>query len=481
MCVPALNLKDPDDVGLVRTIAEETHEVVREYGGTHSGEHGDGILRSEFLRSMLGDRMVSAYEEVKRTFDPHGLMNPGKIVDPPRMDDRSLFRYPPSYRGKELPVVLDWTAEGGFLSTVERCNNNGACRKYQPDVMCPSFRVTHDERHSTRGRANALRLALTGQLGPEGLDSPEMNEAMSLCISCKGCKRECPTGVDMARMKLEWQHRHNRRTGIPWRDRFLADLPRLAALAGQLPGAANHLSRGGSKLLGIAASRTLPQWRRDAWRDSEAATAESPDLVLFVDTFTRWFEPENARAALEVLSAGDWTATVARPSKGRPLCCGRTYLSAGMLHQARAEARRLLSALIPHARAGRPIVGLEPSCLYTLRDEIPGLLPGSDSELVAEHAVLLEEMLDAAWGEGRQLPLGPGSTSPRSPARALPSEGFRRDRRYGTYARAYPKHGGGGDSLRVLRYGRSLWISRGTLRDLDGDGRARPVTSGARS
>ena len=408
---PALNLKDPDDVALVRTIAEETHEVVREYGGTHSGEHGDGILRSEFLRSMLGDRMVTAYEEVKRTFDPRGLMNPGKIVAPPRMDDRSLFRYAPGYSGRELPVVLDWSAEGGFLAAVERCNNNGACRKYEPDVMCPSFRVTHDERHSTRGRANALRLASTGQMGAEGLDSPEMEEAMSLCISCKGCRRECPTGVDMARMKLEWQHRHNRRRGVSWRDRFLADLPRLASFASQAPGAANLMSQNGSRILGIAASRTLPRWRRDAWRDSEAQALESPDVVLFVDTFTRWFEPEIARAAVEVLSAGAWSTAAARPAKGRPLCCGRTYLSAGLLDQARVEARRLLAALVPHARAGRPIVGLEPSCLYTLRDEIPGLLPGADAEVVAQHAVLLEEMLDRAWDDGRRLPLRAGANA----------------------------------------------------------------------
>jgi FAD/FMN-containing dehydrogenase len=198
---PALNLKDPEDVARVRRIADETHEVVRAFGGTHSGEHGDGLLRSEFLETMLGARMAAAYAEVKRTFDPGGIMNPGKIVDPPRMDDRRLFRYHPEYGdARALPARLDWSDTGGMLGATERCNNNGACRKYEPDVMCPSFRVTHDERHSTRGRANALRLALSGQLGPDALTSREMGEAMSLCISCKACKRECPAGVDMARM-----------------------------------------------------------------------------------------------------------------------------------------------------------------------------------------------------------------------------------------------------------------------------------------
>jgi Fe-S oxidoreductase len=405
---PALNLKDPDDVARVRRIAEEVHEVVRDFGGTHSGEHGDGILRSEFLRSMVGDRLTEAYAEVKRTFDPDGIMNPGKIVDPPRMDDRSLFRYGPDYTPRTPPVVLDWSEEGGLLGAVERCNNNGACRAYDPGVMCPSFRVTHDERHSTRGRANALRLALTGQLGLDGLDTPEMAEAMALCISCKACKRECPTGVDMARVKLEWQHRRNQRLGVPLRERVLASLPRIAPRVSR---AAPLLNAGGrtplTRLLGIARERALPQWHRDPWRDTEIVAAGEPEVALFVDTFTRWFEPEQARAAYTLLSFGGRTvASVAASPGERPLCCGRTYLSAGMLDEARTEATRLLRAVAPLARAGVPIVGLEPSCLYTLLDEIPSLLPSDDARVVAEHARLLEDFLDDEWSRGRTLPFG---------------------------------------------------------------------------
>jgi FAD/FMN-containing dehydrogenase/Fe-S oxidoreductase len=412
---PALNLKDPDDVARVRRIAEETHEVVREFGGTHSGEHGDGILRSEFLRGMVGERLTEAYAEVKRTFDPAGIMNPGKIVDPPRMDDRSLFRYSPSYEPakavRALPVVLDWSDSGGLLGAVERCNNNGACRKYEPDVMCPSFRVTHDEQHSTRGRANALRLALTDQLGPDGLDSPEMAEAMSLCISCKGCKRECPAGVDMARMKLEWQHRRNRRLGIPMRERTLAALPRLAP---RLSPMASLLNLGGrtpaKRLMGIAAERPLPKWARSPWRDEEAGASQdgAPTVALFTDTFTRWFEPENARAATRLLTAGSGrVVNLSAPAGQRPLCCGRTYLSAGLLDEARTEAIRLLDAALPLAQAGVTIVGLEPSCLYTLRDEIPALLPGEASSLVAQKAHLLEDFLDQEWSAGRPLDFSP--------------------------------------------------------------------------
>lgn len=409
---PALNLKNPDDISLVRRIAEETHEVVREFGGTHSGEHGDGILRSDFLRAMVGDRLVDAYGEVKETFDPQGIMNPGKIVDPPRMDDRTLFRYPPGYAGRELPVVLDWSESAGLLGAVERCNNNGACRKYEPDVMCPSFRVTHDERHSTRGRANALRLALTDQLGPEGLDGPEMAEAMSLCISCKGCKRECPAGVDMARLKLEWQHRRNTRAGVRLRERVLASLPRLAPTAHR---AGRLLDLGArtpaTRLLGLAPERPLPRWHRNPWRDDELARNEAPEAVLLVDTFTRWFEPEIARAASKLLVSGGWRTSPAVAPEGRPLCCGRTYLSAGMLDEARVEAQRLVTALASAAASGAAIVGLEPSCLYTLRDEIPALLPTADARLVADRAVLLEEFLDHEWELSRRPAFTSSETS----------------------------------------------------------------------
>jgi FAD/FMN-containing dehydrogenase/Fe-S oxidoreductase len=401
---PALNLKDPDDVRLVRSIAEETHRIVREYRGTHSGEHGDGLLRSEFLEGMLGRRMTSAFADVKRIFDPLGMMNPGKIADPPRMDDRSLFRYRPEYSGRSLPVVLDWSESGGLLGAVERCNNNGACRKYEPDVMCPSFRVTHDERHSTRGRANALRLALTDQLGPDGLDSAQMAEAMSLCISCKGCRRECPTGVDMARMKLEWQHRQNGLRGVQSRERLLASLPRLAPKIRPL-GPLLNLGAGlpVARIIGLSTKRRPPRWHRDAWRDDELAAVVAPDVVLLVDTFTRWFEPEPARAAVELLEGGGWKTMSAETSDGRPLCCGRTYLSAGMLDHARVELERLVDRLAHYARHGAAIVGLEPSCLYTLRDEAPALLQSEDADVVAQQALMLEEFLDAEWEAGREI------------------------------------------------------------------------------
>ena len=418
---PALNLRDPEDIRSMRAIAEETHEVVRRYGGTHSGEHGDGLLRSEFLATMLGDRMATLYADVKHTFDPSGLMNPGKIVDPPRMDDRSLFRYNETYAEsapgraeKALPVVLDWSGDNGILSAVEKCNNNGACRKSDPGVMCPSFRATQDERHSTRGRANALRLALTGQLGEDGLDSPEMAEAMSLCISCKGCKRECPTGVDMASLKLEWLHHQNRKHGISARERLLADLPRRASMLSRLAplvniGGANSLLRSlAESRLGISSRRPLPKWSSHPWRESEANGALGPGdafpaVALFVDTFTRWFEPEVARAALDVLSQTRQTSGGVR-AKGRPLCCGRTYLSAGLLDEAREEGHRVIDAMLPYAANGIPVVGLEPSCVYTIKEDLPRLIPTEDARRVADNMILFEEAIDADLESGITLP-----------------------------------------------------------------------------
>ena len=418
---PALNLRDPDDIRSMRAIAEETHEVVRRYGGTHSGEHGDGLLRSEFLATMLGDRMATLYADVKRAFDPSGLMNPGKIVDPPRMDDRSLFRYDETYAEsapgraeKALPVVLDWSEDNGILSAVEKCNNNGACRKSDPGVMCPSFRATQDERHSTRGRANALRLALTGQLGEDGLDSPEMAEAMSLCISCKGCKRECPTGVDMASLKLEWLHHQNRKHGISARERLLADLPRRASMLSRLAplvniGGANSLLRGlAESRLGISSRRPLPKWSSHPWRENEANGTLGPGdtfpaVALFVDTFTRWFEPEVARAALGVLAQTRQTSGGVR-AKGRPLCCGRTYLSAGLLDEAREEGHRVIDAMLPYAANGIPVVGLEPSCVYTIKEDLPRLIPTEDARRVADNMILFEEAIDADLESGITLP-----------------------------------------------------------------------------
>jgi len=394
---PVLNMKDKVDIATMRAVAEECFALVREYKGSHSGEHGDGIVRSEFLAPMLGSRIVAAFETVKDAFDPEGLLNPGRIVRPPRMDDRNLFRYPPEYAAASGFVpALDWSAHpgplGGMLGAVEMCNNNGTCRAFDAGVMCPSYRVTRDEQHVTRGRANTLRLALTGQLGAGAMGSDALVEAMKLCVSCKACRRECPTGVDMAKMKIEVLAARAGTRGISLRERLVAELPRYAPLAARATALANlrnrwpALRRLTERVVRIAVDRTLPEWRPDIFRDGEGA--EGGEVLLFADTFNRYFEPENLRAALRVLAAVGVRGKVAGAG-GRPLCCGRTYLSAGMVERARTEASRTLAALA----GGLPVIGLEPSCLLTLRDEFSSLLPGAAANELAGRALLLSEYL----------------------------------------------------------------------------------------
>ena len=405
---PVLNMKDGADVRAMRAIAEECFALVREYKGSHSGEHGDGIVRSEFNEPMFGTRIARAFEAVKDAFDPDGLLNPGRVVRAPRMDDRSLFRYGPNYAADpKVAPALDWSGWSGgrgdtthgLLGAVEMCNNNGTCRKPGPDVMCPSFRVTRDERHLTRGRANTLRLALTGQLGPEALASDDVAAALALCVSCKACKRECPTGVDMAKMKIEALHARAKARGVSAKDRLIAELPRWAPFAARLPFLANAwgsvpgLAALTERVLGFAAARSLPRFRRDAFRDDElpAPTGRAGEVILYPDPFNRYFEPENLRAAVRVLRAAGYEPTVARPERGRrPLDSGRTYLAAGLVDQARVEARQTLLAL---DRYPMPVIGIEPSDLLTLRDEFLSLLPGEAAEGLAKRALLVSEFL----------------------------------------------------------------------------------------
>ena len=410
---PILNMKEESGAQKMRAIVEETLEIVREYKGSHSGEHGDGLSRSEFHLPMFGQRMVDNFEEVKDSFDPAGTFNPGKIVRPPKMDDRSLFRFAPGYSNAPIATIMDWSDFESFNQALEMCNNNGACRKSDVAVMCPSYRVSGDEQHLTRGRANTLRLAVSGQLGPEALSSDAMFDTMSLCVSCKGCKRECPTGIDMAKMKIEFLHQYYKKNSVPLKDRLIAYLPRYAHRMGrlslllnlrdQIPG----LKSLSELVLGFSARRNLPKWRGDQFRAEIEVppqvdiSAEGKDVVLLVDTFNTCFEPENARAALAVLTAAGYSVHAAKPAdKGPPLCCGRTFLSSGMVDEAREEANRMITSLKPFVEKGIPIVGLEPSCLLTLRDEFPSLIPGDATDALSQQAFLFEEFLAAEAAKG---------------------------------------------------------------------------------
>jgi FAD/FMN-containing dehydrogenase/Fe-S oxidoreductase len=419
---PVLNLRLEKDVHAMRAIAEEAFAMVREYKGSHSGEHGDGLVRSEFNEPMFGSRLARAFEEVKDTFDPDGLFNPGKVVRAPKFDTRELLRFAPGYRGENIETHLDWSmypgAGHGFQGAVEMCNNNGACRKLAGGVMCPSYRVTRDERDVTRGRANTLRLAITGQLGPDALASDEMAKTLELCVSCKACRRECPTGVDMARMKIEAQAARAAKKGYSLHDRLVGWLPRYAQAASRFAPFLNLRNR--SKILrdlseivaGFTARRTLPRWRRDVFEDPPAPVGpeNGPEVVLFADTFNRSFERENIEAAVKVLVAGGYRVHFAQPEQNneRPLCCGRTFLAVGAMEQAREEAARVLAALSPFVARGVPVIGLEPSCLFTFRDEMPALMKSDEAKRLAENSFLFEEFLAREQKEKRlNLPLQP--------------------------------------------------------------------------
>ncbi len=406
---PILNMKG-DGALRMRAIAEEAADLVRRYKGSYSGEHGDGLVRSEWIAPFFGPRLTACLAEIKGWFDPRGLMNPGKIVNPPRQDDRTLFRYRPGYAAEAAAGALDWSEWGGLGGAVEMCNNNGHCRKFDAGTMCPSYRATGNERDLTRGRANTLRLAISGQIEGEDFAGEAVREALELCVSCKGCKRECPTGVDMARMKIEFLAAYKQRHGFTVRDRMVAHLPRysrwlaplqpLLTLVQKLPGAGAAMEA----LVGFDRRRPLPAWRRAWTSTARSLGGDGRPVVLFADTFNNWFEPDNLAAAARVLEATGHRVVQIDPPRGRALCCGRTYLTAGMMDEARAEARRTLAALTPHLEAGTPIVGLEPSCLFTFRDEYPAMFPGDRLVQRLASAQLVDEYLVAEMAAGRVKP-----------------------------------------------------------------------------
>ena len=456
---PVLNLKLEKDAITMRAIAEEAFAMVKAYKGSHSGEHGDGLVRSEFHEMMYGRKTVEIFEEVKDRFDPKGLMNPGKIVRAPRMNDREQFRFKPDYGISKLKPALDWSAypggASGFQGAVEMCNNNGECRKHVSNVMCPSFRVTGNEADVTRGRANSLRLALSGQLGPDAFASDEMLETMRLCVSCKACRRECPTGVDMAKMKIEVLSAANQRRPLPWKERLIAYMPRYAPYARRLAPLMNlrdavpGLAALSERLFGFSAKRKLPQWRMEGFqlpplpqllgervgergshtgmvdqhsrasgRPSPSDVAGAPssssppetggeerkEVAIFADTFNTNFEPENLHAAVDVLTALGYRVSQVHSVQGRRVCCGRTFLAAGLVEEARAEARRFVEAVAPFVARGVPIIGLEPSCLFTLKDEFQSMLPGDATAKIAPLAFLFEDFIAAEIDAGRVKP-----------------------------------------------------------------------------
>ena len=429
---PILDMRK-DGAQKMRAIAEEAAVLVKKYKGAFSGEHGDGISRGEWIKWQFGNHLNQAFGEIKHAFDPQNQLNPGKIVNPPKMDDYSLMRFHPSYKVNPLQTSLDWSSWNvqndpvteavspagtgmdpaqGFSKAVEMCNNNGHCRKFDAGTMCPSYRVTRDEQHLTRGRANTLRLALSNQLEGQALVSKAVKDAMDLCVGCKGCKRECPTGVDMAKMKIEFLSHYQKEHGLSLRDRLFAYLPTHAHHITKIPGLPTLLNLRnripllallGERLLGISAKRSLPQWNTktiwnnphnryglEEWRVKSFAGQKL--VVLFADTFNGQFESENLEAAAEVLEAAGYWVYIPRKPEGH-YCCGKTLLSNGLVDEAKVQAKELLDHLSIYAREGISIIGLEPACILSLRDEYLMMGLGEQAEMVAKHSFTFEEFL----------------------------------------------------------------------------------------
>ena len=494
---PVLNLKDEADVRKMRVIAEEAFALVREYRGSHSGEHGDGLVRSEFHEPMFGREVVRAFEAVKDAFDPDGRLNPGKIVRPPRMDDRSLLRYPPGYAARRLDTALDWSEWGGFAGAVEMCNNNGACRKRDPGVMCPSYRVTGDEQHLTRGRANTLRLALSGRLGADAFTSDAVAEALDLCVGCKGCRRECPTGVDMARMKVEFLHHRRRGRGTPLRARLVAWLPRYAPFAARAPALLNApdrwplLARLGERWLGFSARRPLPRWRarplppagrversgsgrRRAGRRSErrnsAVRRHVHPLVRARDP-ARGDAGPRGRGASGANRGNRRTAALLRthlshqrarrggPGRGAP-----DFGRPPPLRRARNAHRRpgaLLPVHVPRRTAGAASRAGEPA----------GRGPDDAAGGMARAR-------GAAGGVAASARAASGARAARAPPRPLPPEGVRRDGDGEGRTRSGSRTGDRGNRIELLWHGRCVRLRGGALRRFDADGGAVPPARG---
>ena len=403
---PLINLKDGSQVKRMADLAAAVKDLVVEFKGAMSGEHGDGLARSHWNRELFGDRLYAAFREVKAAFDPQGIMNPGKIVDSPPMTEN--LRYGQTYSAPEIKTHFDFSREGGLARAVEQCNGMGACRKTDSGTMCPSYMATRDEEHSTRGRANALRAALSGNLPRHDFAGERMFEALDLCLECKACKTECPANVDMAKLKYEFLAHFNARHGVRWRARAFGSIAELNRIGCALAPSSNWVTQCSvfrqtiQRALGIHPLRKLPLFARQTfrqWLRKQRLNGSHPNVILFNDTFTNYNEPWIGRAALKLLeNAG------ARVSVPDVVCCGRPMISKGLLDRARENARKNVALLTPVVEAGGWIVGCEPSCLLTLKDDYPDLLRTPESQRVARRSLLIEEYLDSQLAEGRWQP-----------------------------------------------------------------------------
>ncbi|MBI3538505.1 MAG: anaerobic glycerol-3-phosphate dehydrogenase subunit C [Chloroflexi bacterium] len=406
---PLINLKQVTEIEKMHSLARAISDLVMEYGGAISGEHGDGLLRSEFIEKIFGAQLYGAFKKLKHTFDPKNLLNPGKITDAQTMVEN--LRLGANYRARPVKTFFSFAREGGFDRAIEMCNGNGECRKRLTGTMCPSYMVTREEKHSTRGRANALRAAISGHLPGDALTSKEMFDVLDLCLECKGCKAECPSNVDMAKLKYEFLAQYHARHGVPLRAWLFGNIATLNKIGSLFAPVSNWVmqSRGShwalEKFVGIDARRSLPPFARQTfaqWFKSrpDIRAQEKKQVALFNDTFVNFNYPEIGRAAVKVLETLGYEVILA--DAGRK-CCGRPMISKGLIEPAKSTAAWNVAALARYAERGIPILGLEPSCLLTLRDEYPDLVDDPRAATVAANAFLIEEFLCREMDAGNSV------------------------------------------------------------------------------
>ncbi len=410
---PLIDLKTAEGLARYRTIAEGALALAIKFGGTTSGEHGEGLSRGEFSEALFGPQVVAAFRQVKRAFDPGNRMNPGKIVDAGPMDDPATLRFGQDYHTPLAPtrLRLDWSADGGYPAAVEMCNGAGVCRKEDAGIMCPSFMGTRNERDSTRARANALRLAMSGALGLDGLADERVHDILDLCLSCKACKAECPSGVDMARLKAEFTASYQDTHGIPLRSRLFGNVHHMNRLGSLAPWATNTvlrspLTRWAFERLGITSRRQLPllaDERFSAWASKHpvSGTDGRRAPILISDTYTEYNYPHLGQAVLRIAEAARLGVEVWGP--GQIDCCGRPLISKGLLDQARALAAANVRRMAPAVARGERFMLIEPSCAAAFRDEYPDLVPGelqADARAVANAVITVEEWAAEAATSG---------------------------------------------------------------------------------
>jgi len=406
---PQVNLKSRDGLRQMRQMAEKSLSLVQKFGGTTSGEHGEGFARGEFTEKLYGPALRTAFQEIKEVFDPDYRLNPGKIINPPAMDQSNLLRYGVDYQAELKPArtLLSFEEDLGFDRAVEMCNGAGVCRQLEGGVMCPSFQATRDENYSTRGRSNLLRAAMTGKLGPKGMTSLELYQALDLCLSCQACLSECPSTVDMSKLKAEFLHGYYQEHGIPFRSWFFANIAEVSRLAHLFAPLVNLILSsplsGLLSLIGIHPQRKMPTFANQTFTDwygkeqIQKKQSEGQQAVFFYDTYLEYNYPHIGKALVNICQKAGLGLIVLKEK----VDSGRPAYSKGILNKAQSLARKNIELLTPYAEQGIPIIGCEPSVMVMLKKEYRDLVPGPAADRIADIAMLAEDFLLREVAGGR--------------------------------------------------------------------------------